>query len=309
MAPVHLKCNKSSIYPIMGIVCGIFTIFITTIIWFSFDHFNEGWEWPPISLVGREVPSIYFFATGFTITSILLVKFSFVYMEYLSALEIKLVGSLLPENTWKRLTQVFMSIGGINLALMALTNHRDLWYKGILPHIVTTLVMFFASLIGCVSGYKALTYIRKNVVNLDGNNNHDASEDESKAHIIKYLDYIILIKKRLVLLLAFAVIIHVPCGYIFPRTMCRGTRSSISMDNCTRQYKLSEEYCRAWQDEDPSMTRFRYNDCSGWLTIGKHYSLVNILLHNFISFANNFCICHLECRNMNIQLPRHNWVW
>ena len=64
--------------------------------------------------------------------------------------------------------------------------------------------------------------------------------------------------------------------------MCRGTRSSISMDNCTRQYKLSEEYCRAWQDEDPSMTRFNnktYNDCFLllWLTIGKHYSLVNIL--------------------------------
>ena len=45
--------------------------------------------------------------------------------------------------------------------------------------------------------------------------------------------------------------------------------------------EASEEYCRAWQDEDPSMTRFRYNDCSSWLTIGKHYSLVNILLHNF----------------------------
>ena len=116
-------------------------------------------------------------------------------------------------------------------------------------------------------------------MNLDGNNNHDASEDESKAHIIKYLGCALL--KSGLSCFSISVIIHVPCGYIFPRTTCRGTRSSISMDNCTRQYKLSEEYCRAWQDEDPSMTRFRYNDCSGWLTIGKHYSLVNILLHNF----------------------------
>ena len=104
-----------------------------------------------ISLIGREVPSFYFFATGFTITSILLVKFGFCLYGVLMCLRNKISRFFLARKHLETADSSFASIGGINLALMALTNHRDLWYKGILPHIVTTSLMFFASLIGCVS--------------------------------------------------------------------------------------------------------------------------------------------------------------
>ena len=267
MAIVELNCNKLSIYPIGSFIGGVSTVLLTTIVWFSFEHFNEGWVWPPISLVGREVPSFYIFATGFTITCMFLIKFSFVYIEYLNKLEIKLLGSILPDNVWKWRAQVCCSIGGLNLALLALTNHRDLWYEGILPHIITTLLMFFSSLVGCISGYKALLFIRNNVKKNNKKKNRKKEDD-----LIEYLDYIIKIKRRIVILLAIAVGIHVPCGYIVPVFACRGTNVPISMENCTKVYKLSNEYCNAWQDKnDPSMTRFNYNNCGGWLTLGKYY--------------------------------------
>jgi hypothetical protein len=278
---VGLSFNWKTFFPLASFIGGIVTIILTVVIWFSFPHFDEGWGWPPLSMVGREVPSFYIFSTGFTVTGVFVVCFAFQYLSFLNQLQTSF--AVTKKNVWEVPMTIGFFLAGLNLAFLALTNHREVYYSKIAPHIITTLVMFFAALTACVCGYKALSHVRLNA----GDDTIGRSK-EGSARAMAYLDRLILLKLRVMMLLGVAVMVHVPAGYILPGIMCKGKTIKISMNDCKETFDLASDYCEAWMSStNSSMTRLNNNKCGGWLILASvtQHILIVVLLLVILTFA------------------------
>ena len=243
--------------PVALVVTALGTIILSIIVSIASGDYYDGLSVPFISYVGRDEPSYYVFAIGMSLSGAGVAVVAVLERAWIVRAR-RYLG--LQPTCATHVLVVIMVIAGVNLAVMAITDHRRYWsvhmpaQAGIIVHQLTTIAMYLGSLVAIIMTQWQCSALCRAA---------EAADAPSASKALAPALYRSLKAKRIAsTFLALSTVMHVPTGYLYRPLACGYTPPRLTRAECEESF--AAEYCAAWADEvNASLTRFVDHSAEG----------------------------------------------
>eukprot|EP00941_MAST-03F_sp_MAST-3F-sp1_P000446 g446.t1 len=267
-----------ALFPLFAFASAVLTLFLTAIVASATEHYWQGSSLPPVSVLGRS-SAFPVFATGMTIVGLFSCGVSYHVFKWVESAK-KRLNSSSPSSCKTYLCSGLFTFGGLNLAGLALSNDRKMYYNDIALHIWTTIIFYLSILAAVIINYK----LTKTLTVVSSSKDDETKSAEDRA-FDKHLNLSLKIKRRMLGILFFTIMLHVPLGYVIVPAICNANKDElkvtytkdgseipvgrVEMARCVAPTSqsfggdayglgLSQEFCDSWKDEEKSyLTRLR----------------------------------------------------